>query len=65
MVVRKYLEEKMHNTFREFRVSLHKDYCEFVDPIEARANPQDKITHEDWKIMCDRWETDAWKVCFS
>ena len=46
MVVRQYLEEKMQNTCREFRASLHKDYCEFDDPIEDCANPLDTITHE-------------------
>ena len=47
MVVRKYKEEKIQNTFREFRAGLHKDYCGFDYPIEARANRPDKITHED------------------
>ncbi|KAA0056379.1 hypothetical protein E6C27_scaffold186G001230 [Cucumis melo var. makuwa] len=61
MVVRKYLEEKMQNTFREFRANLHKYYCQFDDSVEARANPPNRITHEDWNMMCDRWETDAWK----
>ncbi|KAA0032076.1 transposase [Cucumis melo var. makuwa] len=61
MIVRKYLDEKMQNIFREFRAGLHKYYCKFDDFIEARANPPDKITHEDWNMMCDRWETDAWK----
>ncbi|KAA0025954.1 formin-like protein 4 isoform X2 [Cucumis melo var. makuwa] len=51
----------MHNTFREFRASLHKYYCKFDDFIEARANPPKRITHENWNMMCDRWETDAWK----
>ena len=55
----------MHNTFREFIVGLYKFYCEFDCPIEARANPPNKITREDCNIMCDKWEIDAWKVCFS
>lgn len=49
--MRKYLEEKMQNTFREFTADLHKDFYEFDDSIEARANPSDRITHKDWKIM--------------
>ncbi|KAA0040145.1 transposon protein, putative, CACTA, En/Spm sub-class [Cucumis melo var. makuwa] len=61
MVVRKYLEEKMQNIFREFRADLHKYYCQFDDSVEARANPPNRITYEDWNMMCDRWETDAWK----
>ncbi|KAA0062811.1 transposon protein, putative, CACTA, En/Spm sub-class [Cucumis melo var. makuwa] len=52
---------EMQNTFREFRADLHKYYCEFDDPVEARANPPNRITLEDWNMMCDRWETDAWK----
>ena len=54
MVVKKYLEKKVQNTFREFKADLHKEYCEFDDLIEARANPPNRITHENWNFMCDR-----------
>lgn len=44
MVVRKYLEDKMQTAFREYRADLHKEYCEFKDPAEARANPPTRLT---------------------
>ncbi|KAA0036786.1 CACTA en-spm transposon protein [Cucumis melo var. makuwa] len=30
-------------------------------PMDVKELVIDRITHEDWNMMCDRWETDAWK----
>ncbi|XP_022156286.1 uncharacterized protein LOC111023212 [Momordica charantia] len=61
-VVNKFIEQQMQISFKQYRSDLHQYYCEFEDPVEARANPPERLTNpEDWNHLCDRWETPEWK----
>uniref|UniRef100_A0A9I9EAB3 Uncharacterized protein n=1 Tax=Cucumis melo TaxID=3656 RepID=A0A9I9EAB3_CUCME len=43
-IVRKYLEEMMQNTFREFRANLQKYYCESDDRKKRETNKRSRST---------------------
>ncbi|XP_038887409.1 poly [ADP-ribose] polymerase 1-like isoform X2 [Benincasa hispida] len=60
--VKKYVLQRVQNTFKEYRSDLYKHYRRFKDPKEARACPPKRITDAtDWNLLCNRWETPEWK----
>ncbi|CAL1396455.1 unnamed protein product [Linum trigynum] len=47
--------------FRRFKHNCHQHYKKESDPIKARENPKKTVNIDDWKVLCDHFESPTFK----
>lgn len=61
--IKKFIHDEIGIRYKDFRARLYTSYRKMGGPNGARAHIHKEVTTEDWEMLCDRWESQAWQVC--
>ncbi|WCJ39778.1 hypothetical protein M5689_020740 [Euphorbia peplus] len=54
------IDSAMANRFKQYKHSCHNHYKKYT-PEDAKKNPPEDVTQDDWVHLCDHFESDGFK----
>ncbi|CAI0458956.1 unnamed protein product, partial [Linum tenue] len=51
----------MARRFRQFKYRCHQHYKNETDKVKARENPIEEVNIDDWKLLCDHFDSVQFK----
>ncbi|CAI0389070.1 unnamed protein product [Linum tenue] len=59
--VRDMVDTIMARRFRQFKYRCHQHYKNETDKVKARENPIEEVNIDDWKLLCDHFDSVQFK----
>ncbi|XP_058081108.1 uncharacterized protein LOC131229227 [Magnolia sinica] len=59
------VDNMVKERFKEYRGNLHKRYKQCVSYEEGVQSASPHVTHDDWRILCERFLSESFQVIFT